>query len=57
MQEPKRKGMRIIEHSVFRIAITLLGFTGLRINKIIYFNKKQFLHVLEKGEIQIYQSK
>lgn len=58
MQEPRRKGMRIIEYSVSLAtgtAITLLGFTGLRINEIRTFNKEQYLQLLEKGEIQIYQ--
>ena len=60
MNEPRRKEMRIIEYSVSLAtgtAITLLGFTGLRINEIRTFNKEQFLELLEKEEIQIYQSK
>ena len=52
--------MRMVEYSVFLAigtAITLLGLTGLRINDIRTFNKEQFLHLLEKGEIQMYPSK
>ena len=48
--------MRGIEYSVSLAtgaAITLLRFTGIRINEII--SLKQYLQLLEKKEIQIYQ--
>ena len=50
--------MRGIEYSVSLAtgaAITLLRFTGIRINEIISLNKEQYLQLLEKKEIQIDQ--
>lgn len=57
MNQPRGRRMRIVEYSVFRIAITLLRFTALRINEIRTFNKEQYLHLIEEGRIQIHQSK
>lgn len=57
MNEPRRRRKRVVEYSVFLAtgtAITLLGFTGLRINEIRNFNKEQFLQLTEEGKIQIY---
>ena len=57
MSQPKEKGMRIVEWSAFRIAITLLGFTGLRVNEIRNLTLSQLLQFRDKRELQFYQAK
>lgn len=57
MKEGKDRKMRGIEYSVFRIPITLLGFTGLRIIEIRNSSREQFFDLLDQTLIQIYQSK
>lgn len=57
MSQPKEKGMRIVEWSAFRIAITLLGFTGLRVNEIRNLTLSQLLQFRDKRELQFFQAK
>lgn len=49
--------MRRVEWSAFRIAITLLGFAGLRVNEMKDLSLDQLNEFRDKKQIQIYQSK
>ena len=57
MRQKRKKRMRRIEWSAFRIAITLLGFAGLRVNEIKDLSFQQLNEFIDKKQMQIYQSK
>lgn len=53
----RRKNERLLAYSRFRVAITLLWFTGLRINETRLFKKSEITALIEEGTLQVYQSK
>lgn len=57
MREKRKPKERMVCHSRFRVAITLLYLFGLRINEIRRLTKEDFIQALEKREFLIYQSK
>ena len=57
MDQPRQKRMRVVEWAAFRIAITLLGFTGLRVNEIRNITLEQIIVFRDKRVLQIYQGK
>ena len=57
MNLPQQKKERILSYSRFRVAITLLWFTGLRINEIRNLNQKEIQALIDDGALQVYQPK
>lgn len=57
MDQPRQRRMRVVEWSAFRIPITLLGFTGVRVNEIRNITLEQIEIFLDKRVLQIYQGK
>lgn len=51
------KNERRLSYSRFRVAITLLWFTGLRINEIRKFTEKEISALINDGTLQVYQPK
>ncbi len=53
----RRKNERQLAYSRFRVAITLLWFTGLRINEIRDFKENEIRALIDEGTLQVYQPK
>ena len=57
MKQPKYKNQKTDAFYAFRIAITILRHTGLRVNEIKGFTEKQIKQFVEEKRLQVYQSK
>ena len=57
MNQPRQTRMRLVEWSAFRIGITLLGFTGSRVNEIKNTALEQINTFRDKRVLQIYKGK
>lgn len=57
MKSPREKHERILHHSRFRVAITLLFFTGCRVNEIRNLTSKEVYGLLNDRNLVINHSK
>jgi integrase len=53
----KNKGEKLICYSRFRIAIVIFWYTGLRVNEIRTFTRKDIETLRDDGLLQVYQPK